>query len=692
MQRAYTCGKSVCYESGTTFYEETLAHGRLVSSVRSASGQPRYQGMTENPVKLRALELLGRVPIESFELEMCGQSLHGHWRWKQFESFEEEGATHAVLSLENELRPVCLRVHTRLSNSPFMERWLEIENLSDEPMPISRISPFSGLLSQILDPQEHGKDVQFQLTCQRDVEQLYEGLIETLPIKPGRTTLVARQGRSGHGLPWFSIRSTATGEVFVGYLEWSYNWRMDFELRQNALCFAMGPEARAPLYVLEPRASVKSPVAHLGHMFGRTDEWVCASLNYVRAISRQVDENNLLVGCARVVDGDMAWLKTEVDLAAEMGMEYFMIDAGWYCEGSKEWFDATGDWEIRFDGGSLEQARKYIESKGMRFALWMEPESAGKLSKLHAECPNWRQQMDGVADPRVLDLSKPEVAAYTYENIARVYGELGAAGFKIDYNSSAPEGGENMRCGYMENSQWRYTQALYDIYDNIARLRPDVVLEGCAAGGGRNDLGMFRRNHTVALSDYSLFPRSIVAVNNVSMALPPERLRFYYGHLPAYHSLGSLETQLRLLMFTNPLFVGFGRDENWLNPAEKAILKKYIQLYKNFCRKVSIGCNVFHHTPSLPIDGNAEFCALEYACQDRSRGYAGVFRLKTDAQTYTLRLHTDPGAHYKITWMSDGASCIADGFALSRQGLKIELEGALSSEMVLYERVTEAGE
>ena len=508
MRRAYACEKSVCYECGAIFYKESLVRGRLVGVLRSACGQPRYQGMGENPVEVRALELLGKAPVEAFELEMCGQSMHGYWEWENFDSFEENDALHAVLTLKNALLPVRLRVHTLLREHAFMERSLEIENLSERAMPISKISPYSGLLSQILDPEEHVRDVQYELTCQPDADQLYEGSVQVAPVPVGRMEIVSRHGRSGHGIPWFSVRAGASGEVFVGYLEWSCNWRIDFEHREHALCFAMGPEARAPLYVLEPHSTVHSPVVHLGHFFGKADDWICASLDYVRALSRSVCEENLLVGCARVVDGDMNWLRAEVDLAAEMGMEYFMIDAGWYCDGSQEWFDATGDWQVQFDGGTLDRAKSYIEEKGMKFVLWMEPESAGKLSRLYREHPEWRLCMDGIPDARVLDLAKPEVAKYAWENIERTFGELGASGFKIDYNSYAPENGENERCGYMENAQWRYTQALYAIYDEIAKRHPDVILENCAAGGGRNDLGMFRRNHTAALSDYALFPRS----------------------------------------------------------------------------------------------------------------------------------------------------------------------------------------
>lgn len=170
--------------------------------------------------------------------------------------------------------PVCVRIHTRLRASSFIEHSLEIENLSEEALPISHLSPFSEMLSQILDPEEHEQDIPYELIYQPDVEQLYEGFIRVLPIANERITFSSKQGLSGHGLPWFSIRASATGEVFVGYLECSYNWRMDFEFRNHALYFAMRPEAHAPLYVLEGRSSVKSPVVHLDHLFGNTDTWV----------------------------------------------------------------------------------------------------------------------------------------------------------------------------------------------------------------------------------------------------------------------------------------------------------------------------------------------------------------------------------------------------------------------------------
>jgi len=320
----------------------------------------------------------------------------------------------------------------------------------------------------------------------------------------------------------------------------------------------------------------------------------------------------------------------------------------------------------------------------------MEPESMGSASELQKHHPDWAVQRDGSpADPegRVLDLSRPEVAEFVENSIKSLFDEHKADFFKIDYNTAVREHGENIRGGTREGAAWRYVDALYAIFDRIAANYPDIFLENCAGGGGRLDLGLFRRCHVSCLSDYTVFPRGIKMLNNMSMALPPERLRVYYRHLPSYHMYGPLETQLNLLMFCNPLFVGFGRDENWLNPDEGAIVRRYIDLYKDFIRPVLVGCDSYHHTPALSFENTEPWCVMEHASPGGRAGYAGVFKFLDGCDTYTLRFRgVSRSATYKLTYMSVGETVTVQGAALSA-GLPMTLDGALSSELVLYEEV-----
>jgi len=324
----------------------------------------------------------------------------------------------------------------------------------------------------------------------------------------------------------------------------------------------------------------------------------------------------------------------------------------------------------------------------MKFGLWLEPESVGKDSELHKLHPDWSLHRDGnfaSPDGRVLDLSKPEVFQFALKSVFDMFTVHKVDFYKIDYNTAdIDEHGENIYGGIKENASYRYVQALYEIYDKIKQEYPDVYLENCAGGGGRNDLGLLKRCHVSSLSDYAVFPRSIKALNNLTMAIPPERLRFYYRHHPGYHMYGDLETQLRVLMFCVPLFVGFGRDASWVNDAENKIVRKYIDLFKGFIRDILPDAKVYHHTPALAYTHTEPWCVLE--CSSGNKGYAGVFKLMDGSDSYQLIPRgIKISCNYKVTFISSGESVLINGVALATAGLPIKLDGALTSEMILYE-------
>ncbi len=80
---------------------------------------------------------------------------------------------------------------------------------------------------------------------------------------------------------------------------------------------------------------------------------------------------------------------------------------------------------------------------------------------------------------------------------------------------------------------------------------------------------------------------------------------------------------------------------------------------------------------------------LELASADRTRGIAGLFQLADPRENeYLLRLRgLDVGKVYRVTWDNAGQSCEVDGFTLMKQGIPVRLEGALTSELLLFEAV-----
>ncbi len=106
---------------------------------------------------------------------------------------------------------------------------------------------------------------------------------------------------------------------------------------QARLYFDLGPSAADPvLRVLEPGETVRSPETHLLLMRGDLDQVIqdtsfscatlCPSASRAWGVDPLVEANHR----GYIVDHESeAGLKREVDIAASVGADTFVIDAGW---------------------------------------------------------------------------------------------------------------------------------------------------------------------------------------------------------------------------------------------------------------------------------------------------------------------------------------------------------------------------
>jgi hypothetical protein len=96
---------------------------------------------------------------------------------------------------------------------------------------------------------------------------------------------------------------------------------------------------------------------------------------------------------------------------------------------------------------------------------------------------------------------------------------------------------------------------------------------------------------------------------------------------------------------------------------------------------------VYHHTPVTTGPDPKGWGVLELDSRDRTRGICGLFQLAAaELPEYVLRLRgIDVSKRYRVTFDNSGQSCELDGYTLARQGVPIRLEGALTSELLIYE-------
>ncbi|MHB9034606.1 MAG: alpha-galactosidase, partial [Anaerolineae bacterium] len=465
------------------------------------------------------------------------------------------------------------------------------------------------------------------------------------------------------------------------------------------LSLRLGPLAPAPLRILDPGETVTSPEVHLGPLHGSLDQAVAAWHAHLRASvipPRPADKAMYTIG-ARVVEEPGEWILREADIAAEMGLEAFMVDAGWYGAKFAEWPAQRGDWtEGSWLPGGMAGVRDYIHQKGLLFGLWQEAEAISSRSELYRQHPDWQlRSSDGRAVAETLDLAHPDAARFFEDTVLRIIGEYGLDFYKLDYNVSLGEGGAHAQAGYSESEFWRHYEAVYRTYDRVRREFPQVCLENCAGGGGRNDLGMLARFHYACESDWSVMPYSIRALNALTLFIPPEALVYYHNHVnflgTQAHQFADAETHLRVTLFAVPIYVGFGAQNASRATAFYERTRRYIALHKGFCRPVLAGHPlVYHHTPDIGLYAPAEWCVLEYALADRSRGYAGVFKLQDGPGTYQLRLRgLDLARDYEVTLDNTQQAFRISGRELALGGLPVQLDAALTSELVFYRALGE---
>lgn len=280
---------------------------------------------------------------------------------------------------------------------------------------------------------------------------------------------------------------------------------------------------------------------------------------------------------------DPEGLAAQVDAAAALGGELFLLDDGWFGTSHPRDDDTTGlgDWEVdrRKLPDGLQPLIDRTLAAGMRFGLWVEPEMVNAASSLYGAHPDWIIGEPGRArreerNQLVLDLCRPEVAAFVVDTIDRVLAEHpGITYLKWDANRDVTEPGSGaLAPDRQSHLPIDRVAATREVMAEVARRHPDVQLMACASGGGRSDLDTLRWFHEVWTSDDTD---------------PVDRVRIQWGasHLLPASVLGAHVTRLggRPLAFGAAVAMsgrfGLDLDLTALTAAERQVCAEAIASY-----------------------------------------------------------------------------------------------------------------
>ncbi|MGI6172311.1 MAG: alpha-galactosidase [Christensenellales bacterium] len=184
--------------------------------------------------------------------------------------------------------------------------------------------------------------------------------------------------------------------------------------------------------------------------------------------------------------------------ASKLGIELFVLDDGWF---GKRNIDncSLGDWVCNTEKlpNGIRGVAEDINSLGMKFGLWFEPEMISPDSDLYRAHPDWCLHVDGrprteMRSQLILDMSRREVQDYVIDALKKVLEDAPIDYVKWDMNRNMTEAfsGVLPKENKLE-TQHRYMLGLYRVLDEITqKLFPNVLFESCSGGGGRFDAGM----------------------------------------------------------------------------------------------------------------------------------------------------------------------------------------------------------
>jgi alpha-galactosidase len=245
-------------------------------------------------------------------------------------------------------------------------------------------------------------------------------------------------------------------------------------------------------------------------------------------------------------------MKAFVEVAARLGCEVFVQDAGWYTteqeDPQENWWTRTGDWVVnrRLFPNGLEELSDYCHSHGLGFGIWFEPEAVSPSAVVRREHPEWLHHIDG-EPPRpdqraILHLGVPAARAFVRERILTILRQTNATWMKWDFNTELRQGG--WAPGLPESLTHRdpllaHCQGLYLLQDELRAALPALVLEMCAGGGGRFDAAILSHAHTNWMSDQTQPLKNLAIHFGSQLAHPAIECNDWLIEWPPYHGLHS---------------------------------------------------------------------------------------------------------------------------------------------------------
>ncbi len=365
-----------------------------------------------------------------------------------------------------------------------------------------------------------------------------------------------------------------------------------------------------------------------------------------------------------------------LDLAKDgkkLGIECFVVDDGWFGHRDTD-RSSLGDWSVdahKFPHGIHRFAKK-IHDLDLDLGLWFEPEMVSPDTDLFQQHPDWivRQPYPRNSIGRgqyVLDFANPEVVQTIYEQMKQVIQTTHLDFIKWDMNRNITEAySPYLKRKHLPQTEFfhRYILGVYSLYQKILTDFPDLLIEGCAGGGGRFDLGILFYSPQIWPSDDSDAVERLSILSGTTLAYPLSAFSNHVSAVPNDQDRRVTSLALRQAVCDfGPL--GYELDLDKLSSDERIAIKQNIAFYKAHRQLLVNG----HFQELLPFGQKRNTIAWAVVNDERTEAFIGFYRKMAEPNPAVLEYLKVPFVDENKVYLIDDRERVS-GRILKNSGLR----------------------
>lgn len=506
------------------------------------------------------------------------------------------------------------------------------------------------------------------------------------PLVHGTQSIESRRGASGHSEnPFMALLSKnateTTGEVYGFNLVYSGNFLASAEVEQyNTTRVSMGINPFDFDWLLEVNESFQTPeVVMVYSSCGLGDMSRTYHNLYNNHLVRgkyKNEERPVLINNWEATYFDFTEEKL-VKLAEEaslLGVELLVLDDGWFGKRNSD-NCSLGDWFVNKEKlpGGLNALVDKVNSYGISFGLWFEPEMVSPDSDLYREHPDWcihvpdRHRSLG-RNQSILDYSRVDVQDYIIEILSNVLSSAKITYVKWDMNRNMSEiGSELLPENRQKETAHRYILGVYRVMEEITSRFPHILFESCSGGGGRFDPGILYYMPQNWTSDDTDGVERLKIQYGTSVVYPTSAMTAHVSASPNHQTGRTTSLSFRgdVAMAGN---FGYELDITNMSDDEKKVMKEQIKVYKEMRRLIQFGD--FYRLVS-PFEGNVT--AWMYVSKDKEEASVFLYKVLNTPNDGLYRFKLD-GLNPDYLYYMDGNDQGISGKQLMNFGLNMPLE------------------